>query len=128
MTADFGYTGEVVFALGVRDLDRSVAFYRDLLGFPVDLEARENGWVELRTPTDRARLGLSEVARPDVTGGGTLVLGVRDVDAARARLEARGIRFDGETVEYPGLVRLATFYDPDGHKLMFFTDLARAVG
>jgi hypothetical protein len=33
-------------------------------------------------------------------------------------LEAAGVRFDGPPVEHDGLVRLSTFYDPDGHALM----------
>ena len=40
--------------------------------------------------------------------------------AVRAGLEGRGVKFDGETVTYSGLVMLATFFDPDGNKLNAF--------
>ncbi|HSD03011.1 MAG TPA: VOC family protein [Gaiellales bacterium] len=50
--------------------------------------------------------------------GATLTFGVADIDAARAHLEAHDVRFDGETSEVPGMVRLATFYDPDGNTFM----------
>ena len=34
---------------------------------------------------------------------------------ARAHLEGLGTRFDGDTHEIEGMVKLATFYDPDGN-------------
>jgi predicted enzyme related to lactoylglutathione lyase len=42
---------------------------------------------------------------------------VPDVDAARADLEAKGVEFDGETIE-TGVCRQAWFKDPDGNALM----------
>jgi CreA protein len=50
---------------------------------------------------------------------------VSDLDAARARLEARDdVRFDGETCTIEGWVRLATLYDPDGNVLMLYEDVS----
>ena len=40
-----------------------------------------------------------------------------DVDAARAELEAKGVEFDGETIE-TSVCRQAWFKDPDGNALM----------
>jgi CreA protein len=51
-------------------------------------------------------------------GGATVTFGVADIDAARAWLEAHDTRFDGETRDIEGMVRLATLYDPDGNTLM----------
>ena len=34
------------------------------------------------------------------------------------------MRFDGPTQEIPEMVKLATFYDPDGNKLMLYQDLS----
>ena len=42
---------------------------------------------------------------------------VPDVDAARAELEAKGVEFDGETIE-TSVCRQAWFKDPDGNALM----------
>ena len=39
-------------------------------------------------------------------------------------LDAAGVRQDGPVQEIPGMVRLLTFYDPDGNALMFAQDLA----
>ena len=44
--------------------------------------------------------------------------GVNDIDAARAHLESLDTRFDGDTYEIDGMVKLATFYDPDGNAWM----------
>jgi len=128
MAKELGFTGALVCALGVEDIPRSIAWYRETLGFELAFHAEEIGWAELLLPVERVSIGLSEVAETDVRGGGTLVFGVESVDDARAALEGGGVRFDGETVEYPGMVRLATFYDPDGHKLMFFQSLAENHG
>jgi catechol 2,3-dioxygenase-like lactoylglutathione lyase family enzyme len=46
-----------------------------------------------------------------------LALRVPDVAAARAELEAKGVEFDGETIE-TGVCRQAWFKDPDGNALM----------
>jgi catechol 2,3-dioxygenase-like lactoylglutathione lyase family enzyme len=46
-----------------------------------------------------------------------LALRVPDVDAARAELEAKGVEFDGETVD-TGVCHMAFFKDPDGNALM----------
>ena len=45
------------------------------------------------------------------------------MDAARKTLEDANVRFDGETREFGGMVRLATFYDPDGNTLMLYQSL-----
>jgi hypothetical protein len=66
---------------------------------------------------------LSEVEKVDVKGGPTLTFGVKDIEAARALLERRNVRFDGETLTIPDMVKLATFYDLDGHKLMLYQSL-----
>ncbi len=39
-----------VISVGVSDYDRSLAWYRDVLGFEIEYELAEYGWCELRTP------------------------------------------------------------------------------
>jgi hypothetical protein len=51
---------------------------------------------------------------------------VKDIDAARAQLEGMDTRFDGDTHEVPGMVRLATFFDPDGNPWMLAQALPSA--
>ena len=49
---------------------------------------------------------------------------VKNIARARKQLEDKGVKFDGETLEIPSLVKLATFFDPDGNSLMLFQTLA----
>ncbi len=46
-----------------------------------------------------------------------MALRVPDVDAARAELEAKGVEFDGETLD-TGVCHMAFFKDPDGNSLL----------
>ncbi|HEY6112740.1 MAG TPA: VOC family protein, partial [Gaiellaceae bacterium] len=43
-------------------------------------------------------------------------LHVEDVAAARGELEAKGVQFDGETLD-TGVCHMAGFRDPDGNEL-----------
>jgi catechol 2,3-dioxygenase-like lactoylglutathione lyase family enzyme len=94
-----------------RDMDASVAFYRDVVG--LELVRREgNEWAEFDAGT--ARLALHGTDEP-VPGSGTAVFRVEDLDAARWQLTSRGVRFDAQVGEVEGFARFATFHDPDGH-------------
>jgi catechol 2,3-dioxygenase-like lactoylglutathione lyase family enzyme len=105
-------------ALGVSDIDRSIAWYRDVLGFELIYKLDDWAWAELRSPIAEVNVGIGQTEEVEPRGGATLTFGVADIDAARASLEAHDVRFDGETSEVPGMVRLATFYDPDGNTFM----------
>jgi glyoxylase I family protein len=96
-----------------RDLDRAVAFYTDVVGFT--LAHRSGGdWAELEAgPVRFALHGVAEDA--DTPGSGTVVLRVEDLDAARMKLEGRGVVFDAFVGEVEGFARFATFRDPDAN-------------
>jgi predicted enzyme related to lactoylglutathione lyase len=53
----------------------------------------------------------------------TPTFGVKDIEHARSQLEGNGVRFDGDTIEIPEMVKLATFFDPDGNSLMLYQTL-----
>ena len=46
-----------------------------------------------------------------------------DVEAAREELEAKGVRFRGDTID-SGVCHMANFRDPDGNALMFHSRYA----
>jgi predicted enzyme related to lactoylglutathione lyase len=124
MMADgIGFDGGLTCAMQVADLTAGIQWYRDILGFKLLYQMDEMGWCELASPVARVSVGLSQVEKPEVKGGATLTFGVTDINAARTILEAKNVRFDGETITIEGMVRLATFYDPDGNKLMLYQDL-----
>lgn len=118
-----GFDGGLTCAMGVSDLDRSIAWYRETLGFDLLYRMEEDAWCELKTGVERVNLGLSQVEDPGGKGGATLTFGVEDIEAAKADLDSRGVRQDGPIRDIPGLVRLLTFYDPDDNALMLYEDL-----
>ena len=126
MAKDMGWDGGLTAALSVNDVDRALAWYRDVLGFEVLYHMEEMGWCELKSPVDRVNIGLSQTENRAGKGGAVLTFGVHDIDKARQRLEEADVRFDGETQTIPDMVRLATFFDPDGNTLEVYVDLSDA--
>ncbi len=123
MPSPLNYTGDLTLATQVADLDKALAWYTDVLGFETLYKVEEIGWGEVKTEVPGVNIGLSQVETPGVGKGPVPTFGVASVDEARAMLEARGVKFDGETREYPGMVRLATFFDPDGNAIMLSQSL-----
>jgi len=122
------YDGGLTCSIGVANLDASIAWYSDILGFELLYRLDTMAWCELSTGVARVNIGLSEVEVPGGKGGATLTFGVTDIEAAKAALDAAGIRQDGPIQDIPGMVRLLTFYDPDDNALMFYQDLSQAHG
>lgn len=113
-------SGINVFYLYVRDLERSVAFYRDRLGLPLELDAKDRRWAEASLPGG-VRFALHEW-HPDAgeIGAGTIRFDfeVADVAAAAERLRSAGVEV-GEVRRAPwGSV--CDFVDPDGYHVQLF--------
>lgn len=109
-------------AMSVKDRHVTAAWYQDMLGFELIYHADEAGWTEIQTKTEGVTIGLGEHTEP-VPGNCVPVFGIVDLDGARAKLEAASVKFDGETDVVEGMVKTATFYDPDGNALMLAEDL-----
>ncbi len=118
------YVPELTASMGVTDIDRSIAWYRDVLGFTLMYRADEIGWCELSTGVPGVSVGLSQNSDVAKGGGATNVWGVQDIDVAKAHLDAHGVQQDGDVQHIPGLVKLLTFYDPDGNAMMLSQSLA----
>lgn len=114
------YDGGLTCSLGVTDLDRSIRWYRDMLGFELLYRSEDIAWCELKTAVAKVNVGLSERQEAGGPGGATLTFGVTDIEAAKADLDGKGVRQDGDIMDIPGLVRLLTFFDPDDNALMFY--------
>lgn len=111
--------------LVVRDLGRSVAWYRDVLGAEVVGEYGGTSavlrfvgsWLLLVTggdPTaDKPSVTMAAPDDPD-RASAELIVAVPDCRAAHAELVGRGAVFLAEPVEYPWEIR-AFFRDLDGH-------------
>ena len=113
------YKGDITLACSVKNLDESIAWFEKMLGFEVLFRVDEAQWAELSSPTSNVTIGLGVNEEVNGKGGTTPVFGVKDIAQARAELEDKGVKFDGDTVEVPGMVKLATFFDPDGNTYMF---------
>jgi len=125
MTDSMGYDGGLTCSMSVKDLKAAIKWYTEVLGFKLLYHMEEMAWCELQSPVARVNVGLGEAEKPEVKGGATPVWGVTDIDAARKRLEGLKVKFDGETMTIEGMVRLATFYDPDGNKMMLYQSLEK---
>jgi len=118
------YDGGLTCSCGVTDLERSIAWYQDVLGFELLYRAEQIAWCELKTSVARVNIGLSEVEEAGGRGGATLTFGVTDIEAAKTELDGKSVRQDGPIMDIPNMVRLLTFYDPDDNALMFYQVLA----
>jgi catechol 2,3-dioxygenase-like lactoylglutathione lyase family enzyme len=99
-----------------QDLARAKRFYTDVLGLEVESEGESD--MELRA--GQVTLDIfdpTSVGRAFAPSPAGLSLRVADVAAARAELEARGVEFEGETLD-TGVCHMASFRDPDGNALM----------
>ena len=110
---------ELTCSLAVRDMTASIGWYERVMQCQLLYRADEIGWCEMATPMKGVNIGLSEVESVVQGGGATNVFEVADIDAAKAHLDVEGVRQDGDIQHIPGLVKLLTFYDPDGNAFMF---------
>jgi catechol 2,3-dioxygenase-like lactoylglutathione lyase family enzyme len=105
--------------LGIDDLEKSVAFYRDQLG--LKLSAQFEGFAFL--DGSGVTLALSR-ALAQATGKGPgateIVFSVEHVRAAYDALRAAGVNFLTEPRVVSGANWAANFKDPDGHLLSIF--------
>ena len=107
----------------VSDLNAAKKFYGDVLGLKKTFEIE--GWCEFSHANGAASIGLNQMAAGDDEGGATVVLGVDELSRAQADLIKKGARFEGEVQEVPGVVRIATFRDPDGNRLQLCQTLMK---
>jgi catechol 2,3-dioxygenase-like lactoylglutathione lyase family enzyme len=99
-----------------QDIQRAKRFYAETLG----LELESEGEHDMEFRLGQVTLDVfdpSSIGQPFAVSPAGLALRVPDVDAARAELEAKGVVFDGDTIE-TSVCKQAWFKDPDGNALM----------
>ena len=98
------------------DIPRAKQFSAGVLGLEVETEAEND--MEFRA--GQVTLDIfnpASIGQPFSPSPAGLALRVPDVAAARTELEAKGVEFDGATVD-TGVCHMAFFKDPDGNALM----------
>lgn len=96
--------------LFTNQMEAMTTFYRDVLG--LKLVTDERGWKEL--DAGGVRIGLHSGPPSPGKKGPKIAFVVKDVEAARAELTARGAKM-GKTSEGP--VQLCNGKDPDGNPI-----------
>jgi catechol 2,3-dioxygenase-like lactoylglutathione lyase family enzyme len=99
-----------------QDIVRAKLFYAGTLGLEIETEGEND--MEFRA--GQVTLDIfnpSSIGQPFAPSPAGMALRVPDVDAARAELEAKGVEFDGETIQ-TSVCRMAFFKDPDGNSLI----------
>jgi predicted enzyme related to lactoylglutathione lyase len=106
-------------ALGVTDLSKSVAFYRDMAGF--DLQNQFESFAFFSAGPVMVMLN-SGLRRPDspLAGAMEIVVAAESVTAAHRQLMEKGCSFVNEPREVTPGSWASTFTDPDGHWLTLF--------
>ena len=118
--------------LRVRDVPRSVAFYRDVVGLAVEQEPSATwAWLWTGAPGERPRLGLT--SQPLSYGaahcGGPAHFAIAIARAAipgeKSRLESLGLAVEGPVTFESWRADSIYFSDPDDHRVEFcgFADL-----
>lgn len=109
---------EAVAVLSVSDVLRSLAFYRDRLGFDVDFEMSGYPYAGVRRGAMALHLDGGEhdfSARPTCCR-----FHIRGVDALYAELEPRGVvKPDERLATMPHGLRQFSVLDPDGNRITY---------
>lgn len=105
--------------LGVSDIERSVTFYRDKLGFALQNRFEsfaffDGGGITLALSGDIWNYAGK------TAGAMQVVLDVENVKASYAALKDKGVEFVNEPRNVNGRDWAANFRDPDGHLLSIF--------
>lgn len=105
----------------VRDLDRAAAFYRDVLGLPLQFASPEHGYASFAAGGVRLGISLPGPDGDDLVGRHTGIgFAVADLDAEHARLTALGVRFTMPPTRQPSGASMSMFADADGN--VFYLD------
>lgn len=111
------------FAVG--NMQKSIAFYRDVLGIPLACLVHEDTWAEFEINPGTLVLGQGyDFTSP---GGGTVALAVEDAKATVEELEQAGIQIQAPLGE-SAVCFWAIIADPDGNSVIIHQRKDRTVG
>jgi len=131
-TSEQSLTGRSLGAsLTVNDLQRSLTWYRDVMGFTVDRQHERDGKlmaISLQAGEVRVLITQDDGARgrDRVKGEGFSLMITTDqnVDEIAARIKRAGGAIDAEPADMPWGARMFRLRDPDGFKFVVSADRA----
>ena len=107
--------------LAVKDLDRSIEFYHDIVGLPIKRQRRT--WVDLGATGALLSLHPASLTAEHIGGsidnGITIGFIVGDVQSALDELRSKGVRVYRDIIERTA-GKNAIVYDPDDYLVSFF--------
>jgi catechol 2,3-dioxygenase-like lactoylglutathione lyase family enzyme len=111
----------------VSDVDRSIAFYRDVLGFELEQHmgaafarmSRGDLVLWVSGPTSSAARPMPDGRQPGPGGWNRFVIEVWDIDGFVANARAAGASFRNDIVTGPGGKQIVVD-DPDGNPIELF--------
>jgi uncharacterized glyoxalase superfamily protein PhnB len=116
-------------SLTVTDLEKSLAWYRDVVGFTLDQRHERNGRLvaaSIKAGEVHILLGQDDGAkgRDRVKGEGFSLQCTtsQNIDALATRLKSHGVTLDTEPTDMPWGARVFRFHDPDGFKLVISSE------
>jgi methylmalonyl-CoA/ethylmalonyl-CoA epimerase len=125
-TAPFGLSTIGQIAITVTEVDRAIAFYRDVLGMRLLFQVPNMGFFAC----DSVRLMITGSEKPGESHSSVIYFKVPDIQEAFRSLSQRGAPFEGE----PHLLArmpdhdlwMAFFRDPDRNLLALMSEAPRA--
>jgi uncharacterized glyoxalase superfamily protein PhnB len=110
-------------SLTVSDLQKSLAWYRDVVGFAVDREyEREGKLLSVALKAGEVRILLNQddggkgLDRAKGAGFSLMITTAQDVDGIAARIRENGGTLDSEPADMPWGGRAFRLQDPDGFR------------
>jgi uncharacterized glyoxalase superfamily protein PhnB len=119
-------------SLTVEDLQKSQAWYHDVVGFSIDRKIERDG--KLRAVALKAGEVRITINQDDGAKGWDRIKGLgfslqistdQNVDDIARRIKRLGGTLDSEPADMPWGVRMMRLHDPDGFKLSISTPLGR---
>jgi predicted enzyme related to lactoylglutathione lyase len=104
--------------LPITSFERAHDFYAGVLGLECSKRYGNDIGGEFETGSLTIQVvDVAKIGREFAPSTGAIALHVDDVEAARAELEAQGVKFFADTID-SGVCHMAHFADPDGNSLM----------
>jgi len=108
-----------IIMLGVKNMEASLAFYRDKLGMTVQFGNPEFSFLDGGGVTLALSLPIAKNS-PAMVGATEIVFNVAGVRAAYSALRAQGVEFFIEPRVVNPPMWAANFADPDGHRFSIY--------